>query len=75
MQYRFAKILENADLPSVHFHSLRHLFATNCVALGFDVKTLSEILGHSSIEVTMNLYVHSDMERKRACMKLLSQVA
>lgn len=75
MQYRFAKILENADLPSVHFHSLRHLFATNCVALGFDVKTLSEILGHSSIEVTMNLYVHSDMERKRACMSLLSQAA
>lgn len=68
MQYRFAKILNNADLPSVHFHSLRHLFATNCIKLGFDVKTLSEILGHSSIEITMNLYVHSDMERKRACM-------
>lgn len=75
MQYRFAKILNNADLPSVHFHSLRHLFATNCVKLGFDVKTLSEILGHSSIEITMNLYVHSDMERKRACMSLVSQAA
>ena len=75
MQYRFAKILNNAYLPSVHFHSLRHLFATNCVELGFDVKTLSEILGHSSIEITMNLYVHSDMERKRACMSLVSQAA
>lgn len=75
IQYRFAKILKNADLPSVHYHSLRHLFATNCIALGFDVKTLSEILGHSSVEVTLNRYVHSSMERKRACMKLMSAAA
>lgn len=75
MQYRFAKILHNADLPSVHFHSLRHLFATNCIALGFDVKTLSEILGHSSIEVTLSRYVHSSMDRKRACMDLMKAAA
>lgn len=75
MQYRFAKILKNADLPSVHYHSLRHLFATNCISLGFDVKTLSEILGHSSVEMTLNRYVHSSMERKRACMKLMSTAA
>ena len=72
MQYRFSKILENANLPSVHYHALRHAFATNCVALGFDVKTLSEILGHSSIELTLNHYVHSSMERKQSCMNLLS---
>lgn len=75
MQYRFAKILRNADLPSVHYHSLRHLFATNCVALGFDIKTLSEILGHSSVEVTLNRYVHSSIERKRACMNLVTASA
>ena len=72
MQYRFSKILENANLPSVHYHALRHAFATNCVALGFDVKTLSEILGHSSIELTLNRYVHSSLERKQTCMNLLS---
>lgn len=75
MQYRFSKILHNADLPSLHYHSLRHLFATRCVELGFDVKTLSEILGHSSVEVTLNRYIHSDMERKRTCMSLLSKCA
>ena len=75
MQYRFAKILHNADLPSFHYHSLRHLFATRCVELGFDVKTLSEILGHSSVEVTLNRYIHSDLERKRICMSLLSKCA
>lgn len=72
MQYRFARILDNADLPSVHFHSLRHAFASGCIALGFDVKTLSEILGHSSIELTLNRYVHSSMERKKACMDRLT---
>ena len=71
MQYRFAKILKNVNLPSVHFHSLRHLFATRAVALGFDIKTLSEILGHSSVELTLNRYVHSSFERKRSCMELM----
>jgi integrase len=75
MQYRFAKLLENADLPSVHFHSLRHAFASGCIALGFDVKTLSEILGHSSVELTLNRYVHTSMERKRQCMALLDKAA
>ncbi|MDE7122651.1 MAG: site-specific integrase [Oscillospiraceae bacterium] len=72
MQYRFSKVLNNANLPSIHYHALRHAFATNCVTLGFDVKTLSEILGHSSIELTLNRYVHSSMERKQSCMNLLS---
>ena len=53
MQYRFAKILKNVNLPSVHFHSLRHVFVSTCIKLGFDVKSLSELLGHSSVEVTL----------------------
>lgn len=74
MQYRFASVLKKAHLPSVHFHSLRHLFATNCIRLGFDVKSLSEILGHSSVEITLNRYVHSSFEQKRICMEKLSMV-
>lgn len=75
LQHRFKSILEKADLPSVNFHSLRHLFATNCIKVGFDVKTLSEILGHASVETTLNRYVHSSMEQKNKCMNLLSFVA
>lgn len=71
LQYRFKAFLRKADLPSVNFHSLRHMFATNCIEIGFDVKTLSEILGHSSVETTLNRYVHSSIERKTACMNLL----
>ena len=73
MQYRFAAILKKLKLPKVNFHALRHTFATGCIALGFDVKTLSEILGHSSVEITLNRYVHSSMERKRACMDILNR--
>ena len=69
MQYRFRTILKNAKLPSVHFHALRHMFASNCVKLGFDIKALSELLGHSSVEITLNRYVHSSFEQKKEYMK------
>ena len=75
MQYRFAVILKKADLPSVHFHALRHMFASNCIACGFDVKSLSEILGHSSFDITLNRYVHSSMEQKRKFMSKLNFAA
>jgi len=75
MQYRFKSILKKLDLPDVNFHSLRHIFATKCIAVGFDIKTLSEVLGHSSVEITLNRYVHSSLDRKIECMKLLSACA
>lgn len=75
LQHRFKSILKKADLPSVNYHGLRHMFATNCLQAGFDVKTLSEILGHASVETTLNRYVHSSMERKTQCMNLLRPAA
>ena len=75
LQRRFKAILKKANLPSVNFHSLRHMFATNCIKAGFDVKTLSEILGHASVETTLKLYVHSSMERKIECMNKLKLAA
>ena len=71
MQYHFEKILKKAGLRAVTFHSQRHSFASRAIEVGFDIKTLSEILGHSKVELTMNLYVHSNMDRKRSCMQLL----
>ena len=72
LQYRFSKILKNVKLPSIHFHALRHMFASRCVKLGFDIKALSEILGHSSVEITLNRYVHSSFEEKKNLMGRLS---
>jgi site-specific recombinase XerD len=45
------------------------MFASNCVKLGFDVKALSEILGHSNVEITLNRYVHSSFAQKVAYME------
>ncbi len=71
MQNRFAKILKNVNLPSAcTYHGLRHVFATTALEKGFDIKTLSEILGHSKIEVTLSRYIHSSLDRKRCCMEL-----
>ena len=75
LQHRFKNILKKANLPSVNYHSLRHMFATNCIKVGFDVKTLSEILGHANVETTLNRYVHSSVERKTQCMNLLRLIA
>ena len=75
MTYCFKRTLKEAGLPSVKFHSLRHLFSTNCLQAGFDIKTLSEILGHSNAATTLKIYVHSSMERKRECMSLLKPAA
>jgi len=72
MQYRFRTILKNAGLPSIHFHALRHMFASNCVKLGFDIKSLSELLGHSSVEITLNRYVHSSFEQKKEYMSRIT---
>lgn len=71
LQRRFKSILKKTNLPSVGYHCLRHMFATNSLQAGFDVKTLSEILGHASVETTLNRYVHTSIERKIACMALL----
>lgn len=72
LQYRFAKILKECEMEKFNFHMLRHAFATRCIARGFDVKSLSEILGHSNVQTTLNLYVHSDMRRKKQLMENFS---
>lgn len=71
IQKKYRKCLEQCHIPYINFHSLRHSFATLGIQKGIDCKSLSEILGHSSITTTLNTYVHSDIERKRQCMELL----
>lgn len=71
MENKFKKCLKTCGLEEVTFHQLRHRFATYCVELGFEIKSLSEILGHSSVNITLNRYVHSSMELKRNNMAKL----
>ena len=68
MQYRYKKILQSVEIGDYNYHKLRHTFATNCVEHGFDVKTLSVVLGHSSVNLTLNRYVHPDCSYERKLM-------
>ncbi len=72
-EYRFHKILSLSDLPNTNYHALRHTFATRCIEAGVDIKSLSEILGHSNVSITLNTYVHSSMELKRSQIEKLTQ--
>ena len=71
LQYHFDKIAEKSGIDGLHFHTLRHTFATRCVEVGFEIKSLSEILGHSTPKITLERYVHSSMELKRDNMNRL----
>ena len=72
LQNRFAKAAKECGLENAHFHTLRHTFATRCIEAGVDVKTLSEILGHSDVKTTLNRYVHSSLELKQISMNKLT---
>lgn len=74
LQYRFMRYMRDCGLEGVHFHTLRHTFATRCVEAGFELKSLSEILGHANTSITMNRYVHSSFELKRDNMDKLAAV-
>lgn len=65
LQYRFQKFLEQTKIAAINFHALRHSFATRCVERNVDLKTISEILGHGSVKITLDRYVHSSLEFKR----------
>ena len=72
MQYKFKKYMFDLNIEGATFHTLRHSFATRCVdSYNFEIKTLSELLGHSTIEMTLNKYVHSSMDLKRKNMERL----
>lgn len=74
LQNRFKSIIKTCNIKDLNFHALRHTFATRCIELGFDVKSLSEILGHASVNITMNRYVHPSMELKQKNMDMLSNI-
>ncbi len=72
-EYRFHRILEDCRISSINYHVLRHTFATRCIEVGVDVKSLSEILGHANVGITLNTYVHSSMELKRQQMEKIAK--
>ena len=63
-RYTYRQVLKSAKVSYKKYHTLRHTFATRCINVGMDVKSLSEILGHANITITLNTYVHSSIATK-----------
>jgi integrase len=55
----FKPLLDQAGLPTIRFHELRHTFATLSLEAGVPVKQVSAMLGHASIAITLDLYAHA----------------
>jgi integrase len=66
MRDMFNRLLAEAKLSHYTFHALRHTFATRAIKNGVSIKAVSDILGHSTVQLTMDLYCHASVDLKRA---------
>lgn len=73
-QKLYKKVLKEACVKERKFHAIRHTFATRALELGVDIKTLSEILGHANVSITLNIYAHSLMEQKKIAMDKFNEL-
>lgn len=65
----FKNFLKKYNIEDLSFHCLRHSFATRCIIKGSDIKVVSGILGHSTVNTTWNMYVHPSMQEKKKCIE------
>lgn len=68
------RVYRLCDIDKASYHTLRHSYATRCIELGMDIRTLSELLGHSSIGITLQTYVHSTMAHKESVCELQNEL-
>lgn len=71
-QNRFKAYVKGSGISDANFHATRHTFATRCVEAGFEIKSLSEILGHANVNITLDRYVHPSLDMKRSNMNKLN---
>lgn len=69
--YQYRKLLKKYNIQIFSFHTLRHTYATRCAEHGMDAKTLSRLLGHSSSNTSLNIYVHPSLD---IAMQYLEQI-
>ena len=62
------------NIKSTTFHALRHTFATRLIENKIDIKTISELLGHASTNITISIYVHSEYNTKKKAIKTLDKL-
>ena len=71
-QNRFKAYIDGSGIKAANFHTTRHTFANRCVEVGFEIKSLSEILGHANVNITLDRYVHPSFDLKRSNMNKLT---
>lgn len=69
MQNRYRALLKRAGVPYRNFHALRHTYATRCIEQNVDTKSVSELLGHSDVRITLQTYVHVSLQHKRQAVQ------
>lgn len=71
----FSRFVKKHKLTPVKFHELRHTFAIRAIEISdFDIKSLSEILGHKNVSFTLNVYGRANLQQKIKCMNLLNDL-
>lgn len=73
LERTFYRILKNVGISQAGLHSLRHTFASMLFKEEVDVKTISELLGHASIQITLNTYVHLIGKPKHTAVNKLDE--
>ena len=71
LEYRFKRFLLKYDFPNMRFHDLRHSYATLMLSKGVNPKIVSTILGHSGVDVTLDIYSHPDVSMQQICVDFL----
>ncbi|MCA5011425.1 MULTISPECIES: tyrosine-type recombinase/integrase [unclassified Enterococcus] len=74
INYRFKKLIKEAEIENVHFHILRHTFATRCLEKGIDIASLSRLLGHQSTKMTLDTYTDSMFEKRQEAMETIDKM-
>ena len=74
LSHAFKRILKKNDLPPIRFHDIRHSVATELLNSGVDLKVIQEYLGHSTIGITANYYLHPDINEKSKALKQINKL-
>ena len=67
------EVLKECEIDYIHFHNLRHTFCSYGLKRGIDIKVMSELMGHTKTDITMEVYTHISSEQKEEAIKKLEK--
>lgn len=74
INYRLRRLIMQSGLVPFHFHVLRHTFATRCIENNVDISSLSKLLGHTSVKLTLDTYADSLWEKRREAVQIIDRL-